>query len=33
MHIPDGFLDAKVWVTLDVVSAGTLAYSAKRASR
>jgi cobalt/nickel transport system permease protein len=30
MHIPDGFLDAKVWVTLDAASAGALAYSMKR---
>ncbi|MEQ8170440.1 MAG: energy-coupling factor ABC transporter permease [Candidatus Eremiobacterota bacterium] len=27
MHIPDGFLDTKTWVTLDIVSAGFLGIS------
>ena len=27
MHIPDGFLDPKTWASLDVVSAGGLAYA------
>ncbi len=27
MHIPDGFLDPKTWATMDVVSAGALAYA------
>lgn len=31
MHIPDGFLDAKTWVSATVVSAGTLGYSIKKA--
>jgi len=30
MHIPDGFLDAKTWVTTGVLSAGTLAYALRR---
>lgn len=30
MHIPDGFLDTKTWVTTAVVSAGALSYSAKK---
>jgi len=28
MHIPDGFLDAKTWISLSVVSAGLVCYSA-----
>lgn len=30
MHIPDGFLDTKVWMTTTVVGAGALAYAIKR---
>lgn len=33
MHIPDGFLDAKVWTTLGVVSGLTLALAVKKTSR
>jgi cobalt/nickel transport system permease protein len=33
MHIPDGFLDAKTFVTLDVVGAGFVATAAARARR
>jgi cobalt/nickel transport system permease protein len=33
MHIPDGFLDAKTFVTLDVVGAGFVAVAAARARR
>lgn len=32
MHIPDGFLDAKVWTTLGVVSGLTLALAVKKTS-
>ena len=30
MHIPDGFLDTKVWTTTTVVGAGALAYALKK---
>lgn len=30
MHIPDGFLDPKTWVTLDVISAGGIGYAVKK---
>lgn len=30
MHIPDGFLDAKVWTTTSVAGAGALAYALRR---
>jgi len=33
MHIPDGFLDLKTWVTLGAVSAGLVGYALKRSSR
>ena len=33
MHIPDGFLDTKTWVTLSAVSAGFVALSVVRANR
>lgn len=33
MHIPDGFLDTKTWISLSVVSGGTLAYAAKKVGR
>lgn len=33
MHIPDGFLDAKTFVTLDVVGAGFVAVAAARVRR
>lgn len=33
MHIPDGFLDTKTWVSLYLVSAGALAISVNRANR
>jgi cobalt/nickel transport system permease protein len=33
MHIPDGFLSTPVWSTLDVVSAPTIAWVARRAQR
>jgi cobalt/nickel transport system permease protein len=33
MHIPDGFLDAKTWVTLDVVSAGFIALAVRKTRR
>jgi len=33
MHIPDGFLSAPVWATLDVVSAPAVAWVARRAQR
>lgn len=33
MHIPDGFLTTRVWVTLDVVAAPAIGYFARRAQR
>lgn len=33
MHIPDGFLDTKVWATMGVVSAGTVAYATKQVNK
>ncbi|WP_340140009.1 energy-coupling factor ABC transporter permease [Desulfofarcimen acetoxidans] len=30
MHIPDGFLDVKTWVSTGVISAGALGYSIKK---
>ena len=33
MHIPDGFLDAKTFVTLDVAAAGLVAVAAARVRR
>lgn len=33
MHIPDGFLDTKVWVTTTAVGAGAAAYCLHRAKR
>ncbi|MDA8228796.1 MAG: energy-coupling factor ABC transporter permease [Desulfitobacterium hafniense] len=30
MHIPDGFLDTKTWITTAVLSAGALGYSVKK---
>ncbi|UCD85880.1 MAG: cobalt transporter CbiM [Deltaproteobacteria bacterium] len=33
MHIPDGFLDTKTWVTLGVVSAGTVGLALRKASK
>ncbi|NPV54249.1 MAG: hypothetical protein HPY71_12160 [Firmicutes bacterium] len=30
MHIPDGFLDTKVWLSTALLSAGAVAYSIKR---
>jgi cobalt/nickel transport system permease protein len=33
MHIPDGFLDAKTFITLDVVGAGLVATAAARVRR
>lgn len=33
MHIPDGFLDAKTFIALDVVSAGTVVAAAARVRR
>jgi cobalt/nickel transport system permease protein len=30
MHIPDGFLSTPVWVTMDVVAAGTVAVAVRR---
>ena len=30
VHIPDGFLDAKVWITTTAAGAGALAYALKR---
>lgn len=32
MHIPDGFLDAKTWVSLDVVSFGAVSYAVRKTS-
>ena len=31
MHIPDGFLDTKTWVTTAVISAGAISYASKKA--
>ncbi len=33
MHIPDGFLDTKIWVTLGVISAGTVGLALSKASK
>ncbi len=33
MHIPDGFLRTRVWVTLDLVAAPAIGYLARRAQR
>jgi cobalt/nickel transport system permease protein len=33
MHIPDGFLDTKTWVSLGVISAGFIALSVARSNR
>jgi len=33
MHIPDGFLDTKTFVSLGVVSAGTIGLAIKRATK
>lgn len=33
MHIPDGFLDVKVWATMDVVAAGILVYAVRKTNR
>lgn len=33
MHVPDGFLDTKTWVTLDLVSAGAVSYAVKQTSK
>ncbi len=33
MHIPDGFLDAKTWVMLDVIAAGSLAVAISKANK
>lgn len=33
MHIPDGFLDTKTWVSLGAISAGFIALSVARANR
>jgi cobalt/nickel transport system permease protein len=33
MHIPDGFLDAKTWATLGVVSATAVGWAVKRAGK
>jgi cobalt/nickel transport system permease protein len=33
MHIPDGYLIPRVWGTLDLVSAGTVAMAVRRANR
>jgi cobalt/nickel transport system permease protein len=33
MHIPDGFLDTKTWVTLGVISAGTVGLALSKASK
>jgi cobalt/nickel transport system permease protein len=30
LHIPDGFLDAKTWVSTAVISAGAISYSVKK---
>jgi cobalt/nickel transport system permease protein len=33
MHIPDGFLDTKTWVTATAASAGTIAYAVRRVNK
>jgi cobalt/nickel transport system permease protein len=33
MHLPDGILDTKIWATLDLVSAGTVAYAIKKTTK
>jgi len=33
MHIPDGFLDAKVWTTMSVVTGGTAGYAIKQVNK
>lgn len=33
MHILDGFLDAKTWISLDVISVGVLAYAIAKANK
>src|SRR5574340_108908 len=33
MHIPDGYLSPPVWITMDVLSAGTVSYGIKRLER
>ncbi len=33
MHIPDGFLDAKTWISLSAISAGVVAISVARANK
>lgn len=33
MHIPDGFLDTRVWLTLDVVAVPVVGYCARKAGR
>jgi cobalt/nickel transport system permease protein len=33
VHIPDGFLSAPVWATLDAAAAGAVAYTVRRAQR
>jgi cobalt/nickel transport system permease protein len=33
MHIPDGFLDTKTWITLGVVSAGTVGLALRKVSK
>ncbi len=33
MHIPDGFLDTKTWVTLGIVSAGVVSFAIRKTSK
>jgi cobalt/nickel transport system permease protein len=33
MHIPDGFLDTKTWITLSVVSGGAIGYAVKKTKK
>lgn len=33
MHLPDGVLDTKIWVALDLVSAGTVAYAIRKTTK
>lgn len=33
MHIPDGFLDTKVWAAMDVVTAGTVCYATNKVNK
>jgi len=33
MHIPDGFLDTKVWASMDVVTAGAVCYATKKVNK